>query len=73
LPRPSITTIEAIIAGAIASSTALVGFGLESVVEVSSALAVAWQFSASDLDRRGEDTLRTIAVSFAVNDSRWPT
>lgn len=35
----------AIIAGTLASSTALIGFGLDSVIEVSSAAAVAWQFS----------------------------
>ncbi|NEE55475.1 cation transporter, partial [Streptomyces sp. SID8455] len=36
----------ALTAGTIASSSALVGFGLDSVIEVSSATAVAWQFSA---------------------------
>ncbi|MEV4204990.1 hypothetical protein [Nocardia salmonicida] len=39
--------IEAIIAlteGARVSSIALIGFGLDSVIEVSSAAAVAWQF-----------------------------
>ena len=41
--------IEAVIAlsaGAAASSSALVGFGLDSIIEVSSAAAVAWQFGA---------------------------
>ena len=41
----SYNVIEAIIAisaGAVASSTALIGFGLDSVVEVASAAAVAW-------------------------------
>ena len=40
--------IEAVIAlasGAAASSTALVAFGLDSIVEVLSAAAVAWQFA----------------------------
>ncbi|WP_274561439.1 cation transporter [Streptomyces spiramyceticus] len=57
----------AITAGTIASSTALVGFGLDSVVEVSSAAAVAWQFSARDhavREAREKTTLRIIAVSF---------
>ena len=36
----------ALTAGTQASSTALIGFGLDSVIEVSSAAAVAWQFSA---------------------------
>ena len=43
-----IEAIVAITAGTIASSTALIGFGLDSVIEVSSAAAVAWQFSARD-------------------------
>lgn len=38
----------AIGAGSAASSTALIGFGLDSVIEVSSATAVAWQFSGAD-------------------------
>ena len=40
----------ALTAGAAASSTALIGFGLDSLIEVSSAAAVAWQFSAADHD-----------------------
>ncbi|MCX4583941.1 cation transporter [Streptomyces sp. NBC_01481] len=59
----------AITAGTIASSTALVGFGLDSVIEVSSAAAVAWQFSARDhasREAREHTTLRIIAVSFFV-------
>ena len=43
----------ALTAGAQASSTALIGFGLDSVIEVSSAAAVAWQFS-SPTTRPGE-------------------
>jgi divalent metal cation (Fe/Co/Zn/Cd) transporter len=57
----------AITAGTLASSTALIGFGLDSVVEVSSAAAVAWQFSARDhavREARETRTLRIIAVSF---------
>ncbi len=54
----------AITAGTVASSTALVGFGLDSVVEVASAAAVAWQFTASDPHRREKVTLRLIAGSF---------
>ena len=51
-------------AGTLASSTALVGFGLDSVIEVSSAAAVAWQFTATDHERRERTALRVIAVSF---------
>ncbi|MYS80491.1 cation transporter [Embleya scabrispora] len=54
----------AITAGAAASSTALVGFGLDSIIEVASATAVAWQFTAKDPARREKTTLRIIAVSF---------
>ena len=47
--------VEAIIAssaGTVAGSIALIGFGLDSVIEVSSAAAVAGQFSATDPERR---------------------
>ncbi|MEU3466056.1 cation transporter [Streptomyces sp. NPDC006733] len=62
-----IEAVVAITAGTIASSTALIGFGLDSVIEVSSAAAVAWQFSARDhavREAREKTTLRIIAVSF---------
>lgn len=54
----------AIIAGRIASSTALIGFGLDSVIEVSSAVAIVWQFSAPNHERRERAALRVIAISF---------
>ncbi|OZD58678.1 hypothetical protein CH252_02070 [Rhodococcus sp. 06-1477-1B] len=50
--------------GARVSSTALVGFGLDSIIEVSSAAAVAWQFSAKDPETREKVALRMIAFSF---------
>ena len=59
--------IEAIIAlsaGAAASSAALIGFGLDSIVEVLSAAAVAWQFAAPDPEKREKTALRVIAWSF---------
>ncbi|AWG52594.1 cation transporter [Mycobacteroides abscessus subsp. abscessus] len=59
--------IEAIVAlteGSRVSSTALIGFGLDSVIEVSSAAAVAWQFSAKDPETREKVALRVIAFSF---------
>lgn len=59
-----VEAVVAITAGTVASSTALVGFGLDSVVEVASAAAVAWQFSTSDHERRERTALRAIAVSF---------
>ena len=59
-----VEAVVAITAGTIASSTALIGFGLDSVVEVASAAAVAWQFSAADPHRREKVALRLIAASF---------
>ena len=46
------------------SSSALIGFGLDSVIEVSSAAAIAWQFSAKDPETREKAALRFIAFSF---------
>lgn len=54
----------AITAGARASSAALVGFGLDSVVEVASAAAVAWQFTRRDPERWERAAVRAIAVAF---------
>jgi divalent metal cation (Fe/Co/Zn/Cd) transporter len=54
----------ALAAGAAASSTALIGFGLDSVVEVSSAAAVAWQFAGRDPEARERVALRVIAGAF---------
>ncbi|QBI56237.1 cation transporter [Streptomonospora litoralis] len=63
----AVEAVVAITAGALASSAALIGFGLDSVIEVSSAAAVAWQFSARDAavrHSRERRALRIIAVSF---------
>ncbi|GGJ94382.1 hypothetical protein GCM10010123_25280 [Pilimelia anulata] len=54
----------ALSAGAAADSAALVGFGLDSVIEVSSAAAVAWQFAGPNPAARERAALRVIAVSF---------
>lgn len=54
----------AISAGTIAGSAALIGFGLDSVIEVSSAAIVAWQFSGRDPEAREPTALRVIAFSF---------
>jgi divalent metal cation (Fe/Co/Zn/Cd) transporter len=59
-----IEAVVAISAGTIANSTALIGFGLDSIIEVSSAAAVAWQFSAADPHTREKAALRIIAFSF---------
>jgi divalent metal cation (Fe/Co/Zn/Cd) transporter len=59
-----IEAVVAIGAGSVAGSTALIGFGLDSVIEVSSAAAVAWQFAGRDPQAREKTALRIIAVSF---------
>jgi divalent metal cation (Fe/Co/Zn/Cd) transporter len=63
----SYNVIEAAVAlteGARVSSTALIGFGLDSVIEVSSAAAVAWQFAGRHPEAREKTALRIIAASF---------
>lgn len=63
----SYNVIEAAVAlseGARVSSAALIGFGLDSVIEVSSATAVAWQFAGRDPQSREKTALRIIALSF---------
>lgn len=56
--------IIAITAGAAASSAALIGFGLDSFVEVASAAAVAWQFTRRDPERWEKPTVRAIGIAF---------
>jgi len=59
-----VEAVVALVAGTVASSIALIGFGLDSVIEVSSAAAVAWQFSGTDPQRRERTALRISAGSF---------
>lgn len=62
-----IEAVIALAAGTVASSSALIAFGLDSIVEVASAAAVAWQFSARDhevREARERVALRVIALSF---------
>lgn len=56
--------VVAVAAGAAASSTALLGFGLDSFVEVSSALVVIWQFRSRMPETRERLALRLIGLSF---------
>jgi divalent metal cation (Fe/Co/Zn/Cd) transporter len=63
----SYNVIEAIVAlsaGSMASSAALIGFGLDSIVEVLSAVAVAWQFTRKDPERWEKPTVRAIGIAF---------
>jgi len=59
-----VEAVIALAAGTVASSAALIGFGLDSIVEVLSAAAVAWQFAAPDPEKREKVALRVIAFSF---------
>ncbi|KHK98971.1 cobalt transporter [Microbacterium mangrovi] len=59
-----VEAVVAIAAGSAASSGALIGFGLDSTIEVLSAAAVAWQFTRRDPERWEKPTLRVIALAF---------
>ncbi len=61
-----VEAVIAISAGQVADSTALIGFGLDSVIEVASAAAVAWQFSGPEPEARERTALKVIAISFAA-------
>jgi len=54
----------AITAGVLAGSIALIGFGLDSIVEVSSGLIVLWQFRHPLPESRERRALRLMAISF---------
>jgi divalent metal cation (Fe/Co/Zn/Cd) transporter len=56
--------IIAVAAGIAAGSVALVGFGLDSVVEVSSGLIILWQFHHRLPESREQHALRLMACSF---------
>ncbi len=58
-----VEAVVAIAAGRAAGSLALLGFGLDSSIEVASALVIIWQFSGRDDDREHR-ALRLIALSF---------
>ncbi|MGE2815411.1 cation transporter [Mycobacterium heidelbergense] len=63
----SYNVVEAVIAisaGTVAGSAALTGFGLDSMIEVASAAAVAWQFAGRDPEAREKVALRIVASSF---------
>ena len=59
-----VEAVVAIAAGTVASSAALIAFGLDSTIEVLSAAAVAWQFTRRDPERWEKGTLRVIAIAF---------
>jgi divalent metal cation (Fe/Co/Zn/Cd) transporter len=59
-----IEAVIAITAGVVAGSVALVGFGLDSIVEVSSGLIILWQFRHKMPETRELQALRLMAFSF---------
>ena len=59
-----VEAVIAIAAGLVAGSVALVGFGLDSTVEVASGLIVLWQFRHPLPESRERTALRLMAVSF---------
>ena len=60
----AVEAVVALAAGLVAGSVALLGFGLDSVVEVSSGLVVLWQFRHAVPAAREQRALRLIALSF---------
>lgn len=59
-----VEAVVAITAGLVAGSVALVGFGLDSIVEVSSGLIILWQFRHPLPESRERTALRLMAISF---------
>jgi hypothetical protein len=59
-----VEAVVAIVSGVAASSIALVGFGLDSTVDVLSASVIVWQMTRDLPEDREEQALRLIAVSF---------
>jgi divalent metal cation (Fe/Co/Zn/Cd) transporter len=65
----SIEAIVALTSGVLASSIALIGFGLDSIVEVSSALVIVWRLARQSEDHEANErsekrAVRLIALSF---------
>jgi len=60
----AVEAVVSIAAGIVAGSVALVGFGLDSVVEVSSGLIVLWQFRHPIPESRERRALRLMAIAF---------
>ena len=59
-----VEAVIAIAAGLVAGSVALVGFGLDSIVEVSSGLIILWQFRHALPQSRERAALRLMALAF---------
>lgn len=57
----------AIVSGIIASSIALVGFGLDSVIEFAAAAVVIWQLRGTVSEERESRALRLIGITSGLN------
>ena len=60
----AVEAVVALAAGAVSGSVALIGFGLDSVVETSSGLVILWQFGHELPVTRERRATRLIGVSF---------
>lgn len=65
----SLEAVISVASGIVAGSIALVGFGLDSIVEVSSALVIVWRLSQQSTDEEANEraeqrAVRLIALSF---------
>lgn len=61
----SLEAVASLVAGLLAGSIALVGFGIDSVIEVSSGVILLWRLRAGeDAERRERLALRLVGVSF---------
>ena len=65
----SLEAVIAIVGGILAGSIALMGFGLDSMVEVASAVVIVWRLTRISTDREGQEraerrAVRLIALSF---------
>jgi hypothetical protein len=68
-----VEAVIAVAAGIAAGSVALIGFGLDSVVEVSSGLIILWQFRHRLPESRERQALRLMAFSFFALAATWPS
>jgi divalent metal cation (Fe/Co/Zn/Cd) transporter len=63
----TLEAVASIIAGYVAGSTALIGFGLDSAIESSSGVALLWRLQEnSEHESREKRTLQLVGVSFLV-------
>ena len=60
----TVEAVVAIVSGIVASSIALIGFGLDSVIEFFAASVVVWQLRGTISEERESRALRLIAITF---------